>query len=353
MGGRTSQTTQGTTTTTLPAGQQQNVDLLQQGARDQYLSGGPRFYGGQTYAGPTSQQLAGREGAAGYATGAGQSLVDNYQAGEQFWLNPQNIFNPSNIPGFQQATDSVTQNVNRNLTESVLPAVRTGNIANGTLGGSRGQIAEGLAAGRTGDALAQALAGMNMNAYSQGLGMYNSAANRAPQTYGLGLAPSNTLETVGGQYQSDQQRQIDEAMQRFNFEQLAPLLNLQAFQQLTGTAGQYGGTTNSTQTQRMSGGDGGVTQALGTALTFASLLSHPSFKENIVPATGFLEGLRELEINQWQYKGDGVRHVGPMADQFHQIFGVGDGVTLNAFDLLGVILGSIKELAEKQNARTN
>lgn len=271
MGGRSKETQTGSTVTSLPGNQQGNVDLLMQGARDFYLSGGPKFYGGQLYADPTSQQIAGRENAAGYALGAGQNFVNNYQQGENFWLNPQNIYNPANIPGFQQAQDSVVQTTTRNLMENILPNLNAGSVMNRNLGGSRPGISTGLAVGRTNDALASTLANMQMGIYDRGMNMYNAAAARAPSTYGLGLMPADTLSRVGGEYQNDQQKRIDEAVQRFNFEQLAPLLNLQALQGLTGTAGQYGGRVDSTQTKEVSGGNP-FGQILGTALMLGSLM---------------------------------------------------------------------------------
>lgn len=271
MGGKTSQTTQGTTTVKLPENQQANVDLLMQGARDFYNSGGPKFFPGQTYADTTAQQLQARNQMQEYAGGAGQNLVGNYQQGENFWLNPANIFNPQNIPGFSAAQDDVTRRVRQDLVESVLPQIRGGAIMSNSLGGSRQNLGEALAVERAADTLAGTLANMNMQAYGQGLNMYNAAANRAPGSYLLGLAPSQTLSAVGQEYQSDQQRAIDEAMQRFNFEQMAPLLNLQALQALTGTAGQYGGTTESTETKRMSGGSG-IGNILGPLAMFASFL---------------------------------------------------------------------------------
>jgi hypothetical protein len=59
-----------------------------------------------------------------------------------------------------------------------------------------------------------------------------------------------------------------------------------------------------------------------------------------------LDKLKKLQINTWHYKGDKVKHVGPMAEQFKELFGVGDGVTISIIDVIGVLLGSMKELAE-------
>jgi hypothetical protein len=171
-------------------------------------------------------------------------------------MDPNNIFNPSNIPGFQRAQEGVITNANNNLMRTQLPAIRAGSVANGSYGGSRQGIAEGLATGETNRYIGDTLANMNMGAYESGMNRANAASARAPQTYGLGLMPSNTMASVGDAYRSDQQRQIDSDMARWNFEQLGPLLNLQNFQGLTGTAGQYGGTTTGQQTSDMTGGNG-------------------------------------------------------------------------------------------------
>lgn len=276
MGGKSgqqSQTQSGTATTVLPNNQQANVDMLMQGAMDQYRSGGPQYYGGQTYAGVNPTQIAARQGATNYATGVGREFVDTVRTNDAYWMNPDNIFNPSNIPGFSRAQEGVTTNVTNNLMRNVLPQVREGNIASGSLGGSRGEISEGLAIGESNRYLADTLANMNMQAYGQGLNMSNAAAARAPQTYALGLAPEETLGIVGGQERADEQQAIDANVARFNFNEMRPLLNLQALQALTGTAGQYGGTT---QTQGQTTGNVGgsntmALQGLGTILSLVSL----------------------------------------------------------------------------------
>lgn len=275
MGGKTSQQSTSTTTQMLPGMQQTNVDLLMQGARDYFNSGGAKYYGGNTVAGPADQQLQARQNAQGYATGVGQNLVDQAQANDRFWLNPQNVFNPANIPGFQAAQDGVTRQVTRNLTENILPQIRQGSVATGSLGGSRQGLGEALAVDNTNKTLADTLGNMNMQAWNTGLNQANSAAARAPQTYGLGLNPAETLSRVGGEYQSDEQKMIDAAMTRFNFDQLAPLLNLQALQGLTGTMGQYGGTTTTNTEQKMSGGSG-LGQLVGGGLSLLSMMYPPA-----------------------------------------------------------------------------
>jgi len=272
MGGRARQTSNTSTTTQLPVNQQQNVDTLQNAAGEIFKSGGPTYYPGQTYASATPNELAGRQQQLGYSGGQGQGFINQYQAGEGYWLDPNNIFNPDNTPGFRGAQQDVISQYNTNLNRNILPAIRGGAVANGSLGGSRGAIAEGIATGDSNRALAGTLANMNMGAYNSGLNMYNSAASRAPGTYGLGLAPGQMQQQIGGQERADTQTAIDAGIQRYNFDQLRPILNAQTLQALTGTAGQYGGTTNSTTTQQVAGGNSGLLGGIGGLMTILPML---------------------------------------------------------------------------------
>jgi hypothetical protein len=238
-----------TTEQRLPGNQQANVDLLQSGANTWFQSGGPQFYNQNTVAGPTANQLAGREAALSTAGNIG-GFIDTARQGDQFWLNPANVFNPSNIPGFQAAQDSVVQNTVRALTENILPTLRSGSVASGTYGGTRQGIGEGLAVGRTSDALAGQLGRMQMDAFNQSLNMYNAAQGRVPQQIASSFVPSTVQQEIGAAERADQQQQIDADRQRWEHEQMAPLFALQQLQQLTGSMGQYGGTTTQTNVSK-------------------------------------------------------------------------------------------------------
>ena len=67
-----------------------------------------------------------------------------------------------------------------------------------------------------------------------------------------------------------------------------------------------------------------------------------------------LESLKKLTIHKWQYKGDTVNHLGPYAEDFQELFGVGDGKTIHLIDVMGVALASLKAMAlqmEKENGK--
>lgn len=91
----------------------------------------------------------------------------------------------------------------------------------------------------------------------------------------------------------------------------------------------------------------GASKVGGAILPF---LSTREAKENIRPVRkSILTRLKKLPISTWNYKGDGRVHVGPMAEDFFEQFG-GDRKTISPIDVAGVLLGSVKELAE--NAST-
>lgn len=86
--------------------------------------------------------------------------------------------------------------------------------------------------------------------------------------------------------------------------------------------------------------------ALGVAGTVAPFfgLSDRNKKKDIRPLDGsFRDRLTKLPLYTWKYKGDRTTHMGPMAQEFKKMFGVGDGKTIHSSDAIGVFLASAKE----------
>lgn len=53
----------------------------------------------------------------------------------------------------------------------------------------------------------------------------------------------------------------------------------------------------------------------------------------------------KLPVSSWTYKGETIRHIGPMAQDFHKFFAVGnDGKTLAPVDMNGINLAATKAL---------
>lgn len=72
-----------------------------------------------------------------------------------------------------------------------------------------------------------------------------------------------------------------------------------------------------------------------------------------VSGTDILGKIRALPISTWNYtsEGDKVRHLGPMAEDFYQSFGLGVGNTsIGVQDLASVSLAGVKALEERTSA---
>jgi hypothetical protein len=94
----------------------------------------------------------------------------------------------------------------------------------------------------------------------------------------------------------------------------------------------------------------GVSLAPGSG-TWSSL-SDRNAKENFIPtdARAVLEKVAALPMTTWNYKtqGDGVRHIGPMAQDFHAAFGLGENDrTITTVDADGIALTAIQGLNAK------
>ncbi|MEE8576541.1 MAG: tail fiber domain-containing protein, partial [candidate division Zixibacteria bacterium] len=96
----------------------------------------------------------------------------------------------------------------------------------------------------------------------------------------------------------------------------------------------------------------GVTLAAGGGAWAA--ISDSTVKENIRPVDGddILDKISQLDITRWNYEtqDESIEHIGPMAQDFHRLFGVGDNnTTITTIDPDGISLAAIKALIEKNN----
>jgi hypothetical protein len=66
-----------------------------------------------------------------------------------------------------------------------------------------------------------------------------------------------------------------------------------------------------------------------------------------------LDKVNALDIERWHYIADGepTTHIGPIAQDFHAAFGVGDDTTISTIDPSGVALLAIQELSKKNDEK--
>ena len=98
-----------------------------------------------------------------------------------------------------------------------------------------------------------------------------------------------------------------------------------------------------------------VTQA-GNVLVKGSSVhtSDKNQKEDITDLnySTVLQAVLEMPIYEWQYNWEDRRHIGPMAQDFHEAFGLGeDDKTIASIDADGVALAAIKALHQQNNSQ--
>lgn len=78
-------------------------------------------------------------------------------------------------------------------------------------------------------------------------------------------------------------------------------------------------------------------------------LSSEAAKAATEKSPRLLDKLKDVRIDKWKYHGGDRDHIGPYAEEFNNTFGVGKNHQsyLDVIDVLGVTLGSIKELNRK------
>ena len=101
--------------------------------------------------------------------------------------------------------------------------------------------------GRAQSAAQTALSGYG-GAYGQTGSLQAQALGLSPQTYQMGLTPSNIYNQVGGQQQTQQQAQLSDQVNRYNFNQNAPYQQLANYTSLLGGMPANGGTSRSIST---------------------------------------------------------------------------------------------------------
>ncbi len=107
------------------------------------------------------------------------------------------------------------------------------------------------------------------------------------------------------------------------------------------------------------GGGGGGMEGIGSVLggigSIASAFSSKTLKTKIsTPLTSeILDKVNKLDLDKWKYKGIDREHIGPYAEQFSELFGTGDGTSINLIDAVGVLIGAVKELDKKLTKLTN
>jgi len=230
-----------------------------------------------------------------------------------------------------------TTNVNAGLADAIRQGKMFGltGISNtgSTMGGlssqEAGRMLQAALANQSADLQAQGMseqsrlntAGMDLNAIGQMAGLYGTTPGMAAT---FGNQALNAWQTRAG---------MEQARNQFGLGLLDAQLR--------------GFPTGQTQTTTQPGTPWWQT-ALGIAGTVAPFFSSRKLKTDIKKVgkrdiSKFAKYLEDIPLYTWRYKGDKIRHFGPIAEEFKRKFGVGDGVTMHPADIMGVVLAAGKE----------
>ena len=223
-----------------PSFQQPYLDQLFKAAQSRFESGGPQYYPGSTVAPFDINTIQAQQGLTGQVVPQAQAYT-NLLAQTSSDILGGKYLDPNQDPNLARTIEASARPIQQTLTESVLPNIRSGAVANRSVGGSRQGIAEGIASrgalDATGDAAANIL---NANRLA-GLNQITSVLGQAPQTTATLAVPQSILDAVGTQRRAMDQAKIDEAIDRYNYEQTLPDQMLAQFASLI--SGNYGSQT--------------------------------------------------------------------------------------------------------------
>jgi hypothetical protein len=239
-GGSPSQPTQ-TTKYELSPEQRQLMDLAMPGVRD-FAASTPQRYKGTQVAGFTPEQTQGQDMA--LASAAPQAeLAANAAKANNFYTSGS-VWDPASNPNLQGAIDASVRPITQQLTESQLPAIRGEAVTTGNFGGSRQGIAEGLASRGASQAIGDTASKLVQNQYQTNVDAQLKAMGLLPTVQGAQTAAATTTSGVGDVRQAMDQARINENVNAYNYDQMAPFLQSKEIMSLL--QGLPGGSTTST-----------------------------------------------------------------------------------------------------------
>jgi hypothetical protein len=260
---KVSGSTKTVSSTTPPSFQQPYLNTLFSEAQKLYNQPGPSYFPGSTVAGFTDAEKQ----AQSYLTGTG---FNNASTAANQALSNLNLTSTAmdvdNNPYLAKAAEGAVRPIFQQLTESVLPNLRSGFMTTGALGSSRQGLAEGLATGRATQQALDTTAQMYNSAYNKGLDFTSQMTSLAPAIQGMQGAPADFLAAAGGQERAMNQAQLNDQIARYQYDQNLPYQKLTEFANLI--RGSYGGQgTAEVQTEL-----GDLQQILGAGMTLLPLI---------------------------------------------------------------------------------
>jgi hypothetical protein len=205
----------------------------------------PQFYSGQTQSGFSPDQLTAQAGVRDFATQGAASIMNPALSAYQYGTSNQAI-DVANNPYVQGMAQQAAKDAYGQLNPA-LAGIRQGAIQSGGYGGGRQGIAEGGALAGAADAATSAAANIYGQAYGQGLQHQQSTLGQTGSIMDAGFQPYTQLGQSGAEQQAREQRLIEDAKAKHDFEQNLPYNRLNQYSgAISGASGLMGGAGTTT-----------------------------------------------------------------------------------------------------------
>jgi len=214
------------------------LQLGLQAAEQQYLQTTPEFFAGQTYVSPSEQTLAALQQQEALATQAQPTLA---QAQQSYLTGLSGLQQTAQggyqgSPYLQQQIEAASRPIQQQFEQTTLPGVSSFFSKAGRYGSGAMERAIGTATEATGRALGDVASNIAFQDYAAQQARQQQAAmalpqmaTLAPQIYAQQFLPSQQLGQVGAAREAIAAQPLQEEMQRFYFQQQAPVQQLTSY----------------------------------------------------------------------------------------------------------------------------
>ena len=249
--------------------QQDYLEQAFRGAEDIYSQGVENqipYYQDKTLAGFDPYQTQGQEMALNYATGerpaAMQSAAEQANLGQMYGQTPFTaeqqrglLAGDVNMAPFMDMANVYSNQAMAQLQGKILPGIRESIVNYQPGGGTRGNLVQGTAIAGAQKNLQDQLATMGYDAYHSAqaqrmpmanmiLGQREQGLGQYPTIMGAPLQMAGAVGDVGAERRAMTQEDINQSMQRYNYEMGQPQQNLQNY--LAYISGNFGGVSSAT-----------------------------------------------------------------------------------------------------------
>ncbi len=182
----------------------------------------------------------------------------------------------------------------------------------------------------------------------RGLGLNLSARQKRSQKRSLNLTRELAKASAKGSTRRGFRDRAERARRGAGaLEDQAFAIEAQTEVGLTNAAGQERIRLEQARTAKKKARNSIIGSAIGIGAMFLSDENMKVSKREV----SLLEKLKKVRVEKWKYVGEDEDHIGPYAQEFNDVFGVGqdDNSNISVIDALGVTLGAVKELSEQIN----